>query len=74
MRYPQQAEVVRVGKARFRARSDARNAALKAELLTQLLNAAFDVLHHDTAEGGAGGAYERATLRKKFARILKIKE
>jgi hypothetical protein len=66
-RYPQQSEVSRHAKATFRARSDARNEAQNDELLNKLLDAAFSVLHRDAAEGYA------ATLRKKFARILKIK-
>ena len=73
-RYPQQSEVSRYAKAEYRRRSDARIAAAGDELLTKLLDAAFAVLHHDTAEGYEAGDYERATLRKKFARILKIKE
>lgn len=72
-RYPQQSEGARHAKAMLRSRSDLRNAALNDELLTNLLDAAFSVLHHDTAEGAVGGDYERSTLRKKFAHILKIK-
>lgn len=63
----------RYGKEEWVRRSDARREAASEELLCQLLDAAFSVLHHDTADGSIAGDYERTTLRKKFARILKIR-
>lgn len=63
----------RYGAEMYLARSDARIAAANEELLTKLIDAALDVLHHDRTEGSEVDHHERAALRKKFAKILKIK-
>lgn len=56
----------------YRTKTDARNAALNDELLLQLTDAAFSVLQHDVVCGPPAD-YQREQLRKKFARVLKIK-
>lgn len=57
----------------YRRRTDARNLALANELLKRLVDAAFDVLQHDADEELEPEKYEIGVLRRKFARILKIK-
>lgn len=63
----------RYGQEMYLARSNARIAAANEELLAKLIDAALAVLHHDRTDGSDVDSYERATLRKKFAKILKIK-
>lgn len=64
---------ISAGRQAYLATSDARIAKLNDDLLTKLIDAAISTLHHDTTEGSTVDLYERDILRKKFARILKIK-
>lgn len=58
----------------WKRRSDARIKAQVDELLTRLLDEAFSVLEHDTSPDEVSHAHSRRVLRKRFARVLKIKE
>jgi hypothetical protein len=45
---------------------------VRGATVDRLIDAAFDVLHHDASEGTDVDKYERDTLRKKFKSILYV--
>lgn len=42
----------------------------KEAIISRLIQAAVDTLHHDTNDGDAVDQYEREVLREKFTAIL----